>query len=251
MRDSILIALVFLLAGYVKGVIGMGLPTVAMALLGMLIAPLEAAALLVIPSLVTNIWQFLAGESKLKIIKRLWLMLTFVCIGTGFGIHFLTASTSAWPNITLGSVLAVYALVALFHPKFNIAAKSETFLAPIIGGITGVLTGATGVFVMPAVPYLSSLNLTKDELIQALGLSFTVSTFSLAVGLGVNASFSQSNLMISLLAVIPSMFGMFVGQKFRNKMDPLAFRKYFFCSLIILGSYMAIHASYKVLISFD
>ncbi len=249
MREAILVTLVFLLAGYVKGVIGMGLPTVAMAMLGMLIAPVEAAALLVIPSLVTNLWQFLAGESKLKTIKRIWLMLVFVCIGTGFGIHFLTASSSAWPNIALGSVLAIYALVALLHPKFSIPSKSETFLAPVIGGITGILTGATGVFVMPAVPYISSLNLSKDELIQALGLSFTVSTISLAVGLGLNASYSQNNLFTSLLAVIPSMLGMFIGQKSRNKIEPMTFRKYFFGALIILGSYMTIHAGYKIVMA--
>lgn len=248
MRDTILIGLVFLLAGYVKGVIGMGLPTVAMALLGLLIAPIEAAAVLVIPSLVTNVWQFLSGQSKIQTIKRLWLMLTFVCIGTGFGIHFLTATASAWPNITLGSVLAIYALIALFHPKFSITTKSERALGPVIGVMTGVLTGATGVFVMPAVPYISSLNLTKDELVQALGLSFTVSTVSLAVGLGLSASFTQSQLIVSLFAVIPSMFGMYIGQKGRNKIDPLTFRKYFFGALIILGTYMTVHAAYKVFV---
>jgi uncharacterized membrane protein YfcA len=178
-------------------------------------------------------------------------MLVFVCLGTGFGIHFLTTTTSLWPNITLGSVLAVYGLIALLHPKFIIPEKNEALLSPVIGGLTGVLTGATGVFVMPAVAFMSSLNLSKDELIQALGLSFTVSTISLAVGLGLSASFSQSHLIISLLAVLPSMLGMFIGQKSRNKMDPLAFRKYFFCALIILGIYIAVHSSYKLLISLD
>jgi uncharacterized membrane protein YfcA len=226
--------------------IGMGLPTVAMALLGLLIAPIEAAALLVIPSLVTNVWQFVSGESKIQTLKRLWPMLTFVCIGTGFGIHFLTATASAWPNITLGSVLALYALIALFHPKFSIPIKAEKILAPVIGLLTGVLTGATGVFVMPAVPYISSLNLTKDELIQALGLSFTVSTIALAVGLGLSASYAPSQFMVSLIAVLPSMLGMYIGQKSRNKIDPMTFRQYFFGALVILGSYMALHAAYKI-----
>lgn len=245
MRDTIMIGLVFLLAGYVKGVIGMGLPTVAMALLGLMIAPVQAAAVLVIPSLVTNVWQFLSGDSKIQTIKRLWLMLTFVCIGTGFGIHFLTASASAWPNIMLGSVLAIYALIALFHPKFSITTTSEKAFGPVVGVMTGLLTGATGVFVMPAVPYISSLDLTKDELVQALGLSFTVSTISLAVGLGLSASFEQSQIIISLLAVFPSMLGMYIGQKSRNQIDSLTFRKYFFGAMIILGTYMAVHAAYK------
>ena len=51
----------YLLAGFVKGVIGMGLPTVSIGLLGLLLTPAQAAAILVVPSLATNIWQFAAG----------------------------------------------------------------------------------------------------------------------------------------------------------------------------------------------
>jgi uncharacterized membrane protein YfcA len=91
------------------------------------------------------------------------------------------------------------------------------------------------------------LNLSKDELIQALGLSFTVSTVALAVGLGAHASYSESDLTISLLAVVPAMLGMFIGQKTRNAIEPLVFRKYFFCSLFILGMFMSLRASYLLL----
>lgn len=247
MFELICIALVFLMAGYVKGVIGMGLPTIAMAVLGLLLEPVQAAALLVIPSLVTNVWQFVDGGSKIPTIKRLWLMLLFVCIGTWLGIDFLTSSRNFWPSIGLGTVLALYALVALFHPRFSMNRRLEVRASPFIGLLTGILTGATGVFVIPAVPFISSMNLSKDELIQALGLSFTVSTVALAVGLGTHASYSESDLMISLLAVVPAMLGMFVGQKTRNAIEPLMFRKYFFGALFILGMFMALRASYGLL----
>lgn len=247
MIELISITLVFLLAGYIKGVIGMGLPTIAMATLGLLIEPVQAAALLIIPSLVTNVWQFLAGGSKMATIRRLWLMLLFVCLGTWWGIGLLTASNSLWPNIWLGSVLAIYALVAVFHPKFSLPARMERWLSPAVGIATGILTGATGVFVIPAVPFISSMNLTKDELIQALGLSFTVSTIALAVGLGLNESFSQSNLMTSLLAVLPAMVGMYIGQKTRDGIEPTTFRKCFFGALFVLGNFMAIRSGYSLL----
>lgn len=247
MFELISITLVFLLAGYVKGVIGMGLPTIAMATLGLLIEPVQAAALLVIPSLVTNVWQFLAGGSKIATIRRFWRMLLFVCIGTGLGIGFLTASTSVWPNIWLGSVLALYAVVAVFHPKFSLPARLEERLSPVVGILTGLLTGATGVFVIPAVPFISSMNLTKDELIQALGLSFTVSTIALAVGLGLNESFSEREVLTSLLAVLPAMIGMYIGQKTRDGIEPMAFRKCFFGALFVLGNFMAIRAGYSLL----
>ena len=246
MQELIVITLVFLLAGYVKGVIGMGLPTIAMATLGLLLAPVQAAALLVIPSMVTNVWQFAAGQAKWATFLRLWPMLLFVCLGTWWSIGLLTASTSAWPGLWLGSVLALYALVALFLPKLSMSLHHEKWLAPIVGLLTGILTGATGVFVIPAVPFLSAMNLSKDELIQALGLSFTVSTLALALSLGFHATYSKEDLLLSVLAVLPAMLGMWFGQKTRDKIDPMTFRKCFFGALFLIGAYMAVRAGYSL-----
>ncbi len=247
MQELIVITLVFLLAGYVKGVIGMGLPTIAMATLGLLLAPVQAAALLVIPSMVTNVWQFAAGQAKWATFRRLWPMLLFVCLGTWWGIGLLTASTSAWPSLWLGSVLALYALVALFLPKLSMSLHHEKWLAPIVGLLTGILTGATGVFVIPAVPFLSAMNLSKDELIQALELSFTVSTLALALSLGFHATYSKEDLLLSVLAVLPAMLGMWFGQKTRDKIDPMTFRKCFFGALFLIGTYMAVRAGYSLM----
>lgn len=236
------IAAVFLLAGWIKGVVGMGLPTVAMGALGLVMAPVQAAALLVVPSLVTNVWQFMAGPSKQAVLRRFASMMLLVCLGTAIGIQFLTSGSSRWPSLALGSVLTLYAVIALFLPKFSVSQKAEFRLSPIVGGITGILAGATGVFAVPAVPYLSALGLTKDELIQALGLSFTVSTVALAVALGASGSFSSENLVASAGAVVPALAGMFIGQHTRNRIEPAAFRKWFLVSMLLVGGYMAIRS---------
>lgn len=231
---------VFLLAGWVKGVVGMGLPTVAMGALGLAMPPAQAAAILVVPSLVTNIWQFVTGPSAWGIARRFSIMLIFVCAGTAYGIRFLTAASSHLPSIALGAVLAIYGLFGLLLPPLSVPSRSERVLSPIVGGITGVLTGATGVFVVPAVPYISALGLSKDELIQALGLSFTVSTVALGVALGSTGGFSPIVLVASLGAVVPALIGMFAGQATRDRIEPVAFRKWFFVAMLLVGSYMAI-----------
>ena len=240
--ELILIAAIFLLAGWVKGVVGLGLATVAMGALGLVMPPVQAAALLVVPSLVTNVWQFVAGPSKLVVIRRFASMMLLVCLGTAVGIRFLTSGSSRWPSFALGSVLVLYAVIALFLPSFSVSQKAERRLSPMVGGITGILVGATGVFVVPAVPYLSALGLTKDELIQALGLSFTVSTVALAVALGASGSFSSGILVASAGAVVPALAGMFIGQYTRNRIEPAAFRKWFLVSMILVGGYMAVRS---------
>jgi hypothetical protein len=240
--ELVLIAAVFLLAGWVKGVVGMGLPTVAMGALGLVMSPVQAATLLVVPSLVTNVWQFVAGPSKQAVMRRFASMMLLVCLGTAIGIQFLTSGSSRWPSLALGSVLALYAVIALFLPKFSVSQKAELRLSPIVGGVTGILAGATGVFVVPAVPYLSALGLTKDELIQALGLSFTVSTVALAVALGASGSFSSGILVASTGAVVPALVGMFIGRHTRNRIEPAAFRKWFLVSMLFVGGYMAVRS---------
>ncbi len=63
MIDSmlILIAAVFALASFVKGVIGLGLPTVSMGLLAVTMTPVQALTIVIVPAVVTNIWQTFAA----------------------------------------------------------------------------------------------------------------------------------------------------------------------------------------------
>lgn len=231
----IYLLLIFILAGFVKGVTGMGLPTVAMGLLGMFMPLPVAAALLVIPSFVTNVLQLFSGPSVKLIISRLWLMMLFILAGTLAASSLLITINAAWSAFGLGVALIVYAVFALVSPSLTVSSAREKWLSPIIGGVTGVITGATGVFVMPAVPFLQSLRFSKDELVQALGLSFTVSTVALAAGLYLHDAFRIEQFSLSLMSVFPALAGMWLGQKVRARISAMRFRQCFLLFLIVLG----------------
>ncbi len=231
----IYLSLIFILAGFVKGVTGMGLPTVAMGLLGMFMPLPIAAALLVIPSFVTNMLQLFTGPSVRLIISRLWLMMLLIVAGTVSSSSLLITINPTWSAFALGVALIVYAAFALVSPSLTVSQASEKWLSPVIGGVTGVITGATGVFVMPAVPFLQSLRFSKDELIQALGLSFTVSTVALAVGLYLHDAFRVEQFSLSFLSILPALAGMWLGQKVRAHIGAKRFRQCFLLFLIVLG----------------
>ncbi len=146
----------------------MGLPTVAMGLLGLLMPPQAAAALLVLPRC-SPPWQLLAGPALAQIVRRLWLMMTGIIIGTLAGSSPLIGLNPRWSALALGAALIVYAGYALCSPVFQVSGRVEKWLSPLMGGLTGVITGATGVFVIPAVPWLQALGFRRDELVQALG----------------------------------------------------------------------------------
>lgn len=237
---TLITALTFLLAGFVKGVVGLGLPTVAVGLLGLVMMPVQAAALLVIPSLVTNVWQLAAGPSFGALVRRLWPMLLALCFGTWMGGGMLVSGSAGRATMMLGIALVAYALVGLSAKRFSVSPRAEPWLSPLIGAATGMVTAATGVFVVPAVPYLQALDLDKEELVQALGLSFTISTVALAGVLAANGGFHLSVAGASLLALVPALGGMFVGQWVRLRVSAATFRLYFFCGLLLLGAHLAL-----------
>lgn len=236
--DASLIALVvaaYLLAGFVKGVIGMGLPTVAMGLLSAVMAPAQAAAILIAPSLATNIWQMVAGPYLLGLIKRLGTMLLAMFAGGWLGAGVLTGANAKPAALGLGIVLIAYALIGLSRVTFSVPRASEIWLGPLVGVSTGIVMAATGVFVIPALPYLQSIGLEKDELVQALGLHFTVSTVALAFVLWDGGAFDVSLGTLSLFAIAPAVIGMYAGQRMRARISAETFRIFLFVGLLALG----------------
>jgi uncharacterized protein len=230
-----IIAATFVVAGFVKGVTGMGLPTVAMGILGTLMLPAQAAALLLLPSFITNVWQLFAGPGVRALAKRLWPMMAGIVVGTLAAASFIAGGGGVWAVAGLGVALTLYALAGLMAWRFSVPPRYERWLSPAIGAVTGVVTGGTGVFVIPAVPYLQGLALKKEDLVQALGLSFTVSTIALAIGLVSENAFAIRDLRESLFAVIPALIGMFIGQRVRGRISPESFRRWFFICLLALG----------------
>jgi uncharacterized membrane protein YfcA len=230
---------VFVLAGFAKGVIGLGLPTISMGLLALALSPVEAAALLILPSLVTNVWQMLDGPHLTSLLRRLWPLNLGVCLGTWAGATFLSGLGGPYGALALGVALMAYAISGLAALKLTVTASAERWMGPLAGASTGAITAATGVFVIPAVPYLQAIGLTKDALVQALGLSFTVSTLALAVTLAGSAGLGLELAWPSVAGVAVALVGMRLGQAVRARLSPATFRLWFFSGLLILGAYLA------------
>jgi uncharacterized membrane protein YfcA len=234
----VVIAAVFLVAGFVKGVLGLGLPTISMGLLAVTMTPGQAAAMLVVPSLVTNLWQMLAGPYVLKLVKRLGGMLIAACIGTWLGAGWLTGPHARYGAIALGLSLIVYAVLSLGAVRVSVPRQQEIWLGPLVGLVTGLITAATGVFVIPAIIYLQGIGLEKEELVQALGLSFTVSTVALSFNLMGAGVLSVSLASTAIVGLVTAAIGMWIGQLVRLRLDQQTFRRWFFIGLLLLGVYL-------------
>jgi uncharacterized protein len=242
----IFIVAVFLLAGFVKGVIGLGLPTVSVGLLAVAMPPAHALAIVIVPAILTNIWQTFVGSYLRDIVRRLWPLLVSLAIGIRLNAGMMTGPYARYGTILLGILLVIYAITGLRNFVFSIKPRDEKWTGAIVGLTTGVISAATGVQVVPSMPYFQAIGMEKDELVQALGLFFTVATLALAFNLSAAGLMDQSTALPGVIALACSFIGMAIGQAVRTRMEPAVFRRWFLISMIFLGIYLAGAAIYKL-----
>jgi uncharacterized membrane protein YfcA len=229
--------LVIIVAGFVKGVIGMGLPAVGVGLLGLTMLPVRAAAILVVPSSITNIWQLFTGPHLARVVRRLWPMLVGILVGCWVGAGTIAGPNTAKIRMFLGGVLAIYACYGLLARRLRVRPEWEIWMGPLVGIGTGIVTTATGLSMLPLAPYLAGLdNMDRDDMVQSLGLSFTVSTLALGADLLGTGVYDRELLLTSCAALIPAAFGMQIGTYVRGRISPVLFRRCFFGFMLVLGS---------------
>jgi len=236
-----LIAATFALAGFIKGVIGGGLPTISIGILGLVMPIPDAVALVVLPSFITNVWQSL-GPRLWPLFKRLWLMLAGICIGAFLGRDLMTGAYRGWTESGLGLALIVYAIVGLSKLNLHLDPHHEKWAAPPVGIVTGFIAAGTGVFVIPSGPYLQAIGLRKNDLVQSLGITYTISTIVLALITARAGALNPSILWPSLLAVAAALIGMVIGQRLLSRLEEDTFRKIFFAGLLLLGVHIVIRS---------
>lgn len=245
-QTLLVVAATFLLAGAVKGVIGLGLPTVSLGILTAAIDLPTAMALLLVPSFVTNLWQGMVGGKLGAILSRTWPFLLLAVITVPIGGLALARLDLSMLSGLLGVLLIVYGVLSLAGLRITVPGSSESWAGPLFGAVNGVLTGMTGSFVVPGVMYLQALGLPRDTLVQAMGILFTLSTVALGVALGGNNLLTVDLAWVSSAAVLPAIVGMVLGQQLRKLLSEHVFRRVFFSALLVLGGYIVFNAVAKL-----
>ena len=140
----------------------------------------------------------------------------------------MIASKAGLASVALGCALLAYAAIGLTNVRVpHVPAWADWWMGTLVGGATGLITATTGVLVIPAVPHLRALEFQGEELLKALGLPFTVSTAALAWSLAGSGSLGLGTGVYSLLALVPALAGMIVGQRLLRSMRPETFRRWF------------------------
>lgn len=230
-----LVTLTFLAAGLVKGVVGLGLPTIV---LGMLTVPLgitQAIAVLLVPSLVTNAIQGFGGPTPMGTARRLWPLLAAASLDILVGTGALARSTGSGPAVALGVLIALHGAISLLAPPLPHPGRHERWLTPTAGLMNGLITGFTGSAILPGVLYFQALGFDKERLVQGMGLLFCVSTAVLMVAFTQHRLLTLDLLLLSTAALLPAMLGLWLGGRVRRRIAEERFRRLLFMALIVLG----------------
>lgn len=236
----------FLLGGFSKGLIGLGLPVVVLAVIAAPLGVPSALSLLVVPAILTNLWQALDGGALFQILRRLWPFYLAASAGVWGGGFVLAGSSEETLLAILGFVLIVYSAISLISPPLPEPGKHERWMAPSAAFAGGLMFGMVGNFIVPGILYLQALGLKRDVLVQALGVNFIVISSTLALSLTSHSVITGELVLLSVLCGVPAAFaGMIFGRSVRKYVSESGFRKIFLFALLLTGIYTFVNALWR------
>ncbi len=232
----VLVVASLLIAGLVKGVIGVGMPVVAFPLLSMLVDVQTAVMLLSVPLVLSNIPQALEGGLVTQTLRSLAPVLVGMTPGVRMGVAILLNVDAAIAKIVAGAVIIVVATLTLFAPKLRI---KQRLVGPVglgagfCGGLLGGVAALSGplVFIFLLAKGLHGRAFTKEA-----SMFLVVSSVLLALALTSSHRFDWYDVLISTLATAPVVAGTLVGQRVRDAVPADAFKKLVVLMVLLSGA---------------
>lgn len=245
MPDLSLIAFasgVLLVAGTVKGFLGLGMPTVALALLTLQIETRDAIALVVIPMLLSNVWQFWRGPDWRGCIRQHWRYAVILAVVVAGTVWVSQSTPDRVLRGVLGALVVVFCLLSWRNRVPAIPAHRVRLFEGLSAGIAGVVGGLTAAWAPPLAIYLTGLRLDRDAMVQALGFLITAGSVSIFGMFLVTGQSTGADLTLGTFLLLPALIGFSVGERLRHRTDPEQFKRYFLVAFSILGANLLVRA---------
>lgn len=231
------IAVVFLAAGVIKGVVGIGMPTAAVSILSQVIDPKVAIPLILVPSLLSNLWQIYRSGRTAVTVRRFGVFIGCLVFAIAVVSTTVTAAVPvAALMMILGSVVIAFSLSALaWSPPF----LPERFdrVGQVAGGLaSGVLGGLTAIWAPPMITYLMARRVEKDDFVRAAGVLIFCGTVPLTAGFFYSGIMTGAIAIVSCIMTVPVIVGFSVGERIRRLIEPDRFRKVVLLMFLAMGA---------------
>jgi uncharacterized membrane protein YfcA len=233
--DILFIFLTFLVAGFVKGFCGLGFAAISIGILATFLDLTIAIPLMAVPSIASSIFVMAEAGHFKEALREYSVLYLALLPGIAIGIAFLVIPEVNIAKMVLGLLLLVYGAWGLLRPSMRLPEKVARKLRAPVGFLTGMVSGLTGVAVMPLVPYFLSARLPPTYFIQCINIAFVMSSTILLVSLGSLGYITVLSLAVSIGAIVPVGIAVKGGVKLRQKTSDEKFRIIVLAMLTFLG----------------
>jgi uncharacterized membrane protein YfcA len=219
---ALLLALVA--AGAAKGLIGVGMPIVAMPLVSHIIDLPAAVALLSIPLVLSNLRQAVEGGGTVAALRQMAPLLLGFCVGIVVGVTVLMSLDDAWLKPLVGCALLLAGLTVVVKRDLTLSPTGERVAAPIAGALGGVFGGLAALSGPIVFIYLLATARDKNLFVKHASLYLVFASAVLLLVMSSYAHITLADAGVSLVSVLPVMVGMAVGAKIRPHVPIKFFR---------------------------
>jgi len=224
---------VFLVAGVVKGFLGIGLPAAAMALLTLFMAPTEAIPLLWLPILATNSLQFFRAQQKADIARSYWLFAIAIFVSIFVTSMFIADYPTALLTVAIGVAMVIFSLNILLGVKLNIGPGKGWQVG--FGVVSGALGGISSIWSPPVAMYLVARDTSKERFIGATGFLFLAGCLPLGAGQVVAGIMTLPILLQSVFGLAFVLIGFRIGEALRSTVSQTYFRRAVLIAFLLMG----------------
>jgi len=230
------ITLSMILGGTVKGITGIGLPIIAMAFILNFVDPKVTLAILVLPILVTNLWQVSRAGNIMQPLKRFWPMTVAFLVFLFVGARLVVALDTHILFGLLGVCVVLFSASNLIRPRVHpLTPATEKWAGPVAGTLGGILGGLSTIWGPPMMMYLVMLKLDKNTWIRTVGLIWFAGAIPLTIAYWQNGILNAATAPLSAYACVPGMVGIRIGEVVRDRIPQETFRKVMLAALVIIG----------------
>ena len=224
-------------AGFVKGATGFAMPMIMISGLGSILPAETALAILILPTLVSNMFQsFRQGwRAALAVVRRFWLYIGVMIAVLVVSAVMVTRVPQTVMFFAIGVPIMLFAVVQLAGAQFRLAPQTRIRDEVMFGTVSGLVGGVSGVWGPPLVAYLVAIDVEKREAVRTLGVIFAVGAVALAGAHLRSGVLNAETIPLSAAALVPALGGLALGTRLHDRMPQATFRRVMLGVLAVAG----------------
>jgi len=225
--------------GFIKGALGVGTPLLTVPMMAQVLPPQMAIAIMAVPVVIANLWQFAQTERSTAVVARFWPTFVAILIGTWVGVKILSVIDEKTLLVLVGVAVITFALLQGSRFRLHLPDRLVKPAGVLFGAASGLIGGVSSFFGPMLITYLISIRgLAKKQFVSTISFLYVSAVVPWAITLFIYDILDQRLLVYSTFATLPVTLGLIVGQRLRGHISEAGFRNLIIVILVISGASM-------------